>query len=94
MNEIHALRLPARLDVVLRHGGGIHDQLGLMRHITKWAERIRSPQEAPTLVSQAIAMRELYANVAKRIGALRSDLSQAGALPSLRHIRPRPAWRP
>ena len=32
----------------------IHDQLGLMRHITKWAERIRSPQEAPTLVSQAI----------------------------------------
>src|SRR5476649_701817 len=32
----------------------IHDQLGLMCHITKWAERIRSPQEAPTLVSQAI----------------------------------------
>src|SRR3981081_4390921 len=32
----------------------IHDQLGLMRHITKWAERIRSPQGAPTLVSQAI----------------------------------------
>ena len=32
----------------------IHDQLGLMRHITKWAERIRSPQEAPALVSQAI----------------------------------------
>lgn len=32
----------------------IHDQLGLLRHITKWAERIRSPQEAPTLVSQAV----------------------------------------
>ena len=32
----------------------IHDQLGLVRHITKWAERIRSPQEAPTLVSQAV----------------------------------------
>jgi acetolactate synthase-1/2/3 large subunit len=32
----------------------IHDQLGLMRHITKWAERIRSPQEAPGLVSQAV----------------------------------------
>jgi acetolactate synthase-1/2/3 large subunit len=32
----------------------IHDQLGLVRHITKWAERIRSPQEAPTLVSRAI----------------------------------------
>ena len=32
----------------------IHDQLGLMRHITKWAERIRSPQEAPGLVLQAV----------------------------------------
>ncbi len=32
----------------------IHDQLGMMRHITKWAERIRSPQEAPQVVSQAI----------------------------------------
>ena len=32
----------------------IHDQLGLVRHITKWAERIRSPQEAPALVSEAI----------------------------------------
>ncbi len=32
----------------------IHDQLGLLRHITKWAARIRSPQEAPTLVSQAV----------------------------------------
>lgn len=32
----------------------IHDQLGLMRHIVKWAERIRGPQEAPGLVSQAI----------------------------------------
>jgi acetolactate synthase-1/2/3 large subunit len=32
----------------------IHDQLGLMRHITKWAERIRSPQEASGLVAQAL----------------------------------------
>ncbi len=32
----------------------IHDQLGLLRHITKWAERIRSPQEAPMLASQAV----------------------------------------
>ncbi|MFZ5781141.1 MAG: thiamine pyrophosphate-dependent enzyme [Pseudomonadota bacterium] len=32
----------------------IHDQLGLLRHVTKWAERIRSPQEAPDLVSQAV----------------------------------------
>ena len=32
----------------------IHDQLGLMRHVTKWAERIRSPHEAPGLVSRAV----------------------------------------
>jgi acetolactate synthase-1/2/3 large subunit len=32
----------------------IHDQLGLVRHITKWAERIRSPQEASSLVAQAL----------------------------------------
>jgi acetolactate synthase-1/2/3 large subunit len=32
----------------------IHDQLGLMCHITKWAARIRSPQEAATLVSHAV----------------------------------------
>ncbi|WIM13550.1 thiamine pyrophosphate-dependent enzyme [Enhydrobacter sp.] len=32
----------------------IHDQLGLMRHVTKWAARIRSPQEAPALVSHAV----------------------------------------
>ncbi|MCX7366247.1 MAG: thiamine pyrophosphate-binding protein [Alphaproteobacteria bacterium] len=32
----------------------IHDQLGLMRHIVKWAERIKGPHEAPGLVSQAI----------------------------------------
>ncbi|WP_332052881.1 thiamine pyrophosphate-dependent enzyme [Reyranella sp.] len=32
----------------------IHDQLGLVRHVTKWAERIRSPQEAPHLVSHAV----------------------------------------
>ena len=33
----------------------IHDQLGLLRHITKSAARIRSPQEAPGLVAAAIA---------------------------------------
>lgn len=32
----------------------IHDQLGLVRHITKWAARINSPQDAPALVSEAI----------------------------------------
>src|SRR3954451_1313864 len=32
----------------------IHDQLGLLRHITKHAARIRRPQEAPALVSQAV----------------------------------------
>src|SRR5260370_37739770 len=34
------------------HLHALHDQLGLMRHILKWAERIRRPQEATTLVSQ------------------------------------------
>jgi len=41
------------------HGHGhlheIHDQLGLLRHITKKAERIRSPQEASGRVAWAIA---------------------------------------
>ena len=44
----------ADIDKGYGHLHEIHDQLGLMRHITKWADRIRSPQEAPTLVSQAI----------------------------------------
>jgi acetolactate synthase-1/2/3 large subunit len=34
----------------------IHDQVGLLRHITKQAERIRSPQEASARVAQAIAL--------------------------------------
>ncbi len=32
----------------------IHDQLGLLRHITKHAARIRAPHEAPGLVAEAI----------------------------------------
>lgn len=32
----------------------IHDQLGLLRHITKHASRIRAPHEAPTLVAEAV----------------------------------------
>ena len=32
----------------------IHDQIGLLRHITKHAERIRSPQEASARVARAI----------------------------------------
>jgi acetolactate synthase I/II/III large subunit len=31
----------------------IPDQLGVLRSLTKWAERIRSPQEAPALVAEA-----------------------------------------
>ena len=31
----------------------IRDQLGILRTLTKWAERIRSPQEAPGLVTEA-----------------------------------------
>jgi acetolactate synthase-1/2/3 large subunit len=33
----------------------IHDQIGLLRHIVKHGERIRSPQEASARVAQAIA---------------------------------------
>src|SRR3954453_17944602 len=32
----------------------IHDQLGLLRHITKHAARIRAPHEAPALVDEAV----------------------------------------
>ncbi|MEJ0016671.1 MAG: thiamine pyrophosphate-dependent enzyme [Acetobacteraceae bacterium] len=32
----------------------IHDQLGLLRHITKFAARIRAPHEAPALVAEAV----------------------------------------
>jgi acetolactate synthase-1/2/3 large subunit len=32
----------------------IHDQLGLLRHITRHAARIRTPHEAPALVDEAI----------------------------------------
>ena len=32
----------------------IHDQLGLLRHITKHGARIRSPHEAPGLVAEAV----------------------------------------
>jgi acetolactate synthase-1/2/3 large subunit len=32
----------------------IHDQLGLLRHMTKHAARIRSPQEAPAQVTEAL----------------------------------------
>ncbi len=32
----------------------IHDQLGLLRHITKYASRITAPHEAPELIAQAV----------------------------------------
>jgi acetolactate synthase I/II/III large subunit len=39
-----------------RNLGFLHelpDQLGVMRRLTKWAERIRSPQEAPRIMAEA-----------------------------------------
>jgi len=33
----------------------INDQLGLIRHITKWAERINHPADAPRVVSEAFS---------------------------------------
>ena len=44
----------AEIDRGHGHLHEIHDQLGLVRHITKWAARINGPQEAPALVSEAI----------------------------------------
>lgn len=32
----------------------VHDQIGLLRHIVKWGERIRSPQDASGLVARAV----------------------------------------
>ena len=32
----------------------LHDQLGLLRHITRYARRIRAPHEAPDLVAESI----------------------------------------
>ena len=55
----------------------IHDQLGLMRHITKWAERIRSPQEAPTLVSAGDLARDLGPSAAGGAGMRARHLGQA-----------------
>jgi acetolactate synthase I/II/III large subunit len=34
----------------------IHDQLGLLRHITRHAVRIRAPHEAPALVAEAVCI--------------------------------------
>ena len=31
----------------------INDQLGLIRHLTKWAERINHPADAPAIVNEA-----------------------------------------
>jgi acetolactate synthase I/II/III large subunit len=36
----------------------INDQLGLIRHLTKWAERINHPTEAPGVIAEA--MRQLH----------------------------------
>ncbi len=44
----------AEIDRGHGHLHEIHDQLGLVRHITKWAARINAPQDAPALVSEAI----------------------------------------
>lgn len=33
----------------------IHDQLGLIRHLTKWAERIAHPADAPRIVNEAFS---------------------------------------
>jgi acetolactate synthase-1/2/3 large subunit len=52
-----------------REYGELHeipDQLGLMRHLTKWAERVHSPAEAPILVAEAF--RQLYSGRPRPVG--------------------------
>ncbi|UYN97201.1 MAG: hypothetical protein KIT25_09825 [Enhydrobacter sp.] len=79
-----------QVDIDRGHGHlhEIHDQLGLMRHITKWAERIRSPQEAPSLVSQAIRQattgrpRPVALECALDTWAKRADVALPDAPPS------------
>jgi acetolactate synthase-1/2/3 large subunit len=44
------------IDQGFGHLHEIHDQIGLLRHIVKHGERIRSPQEASARVAQAIAV--------------------------------------
>ncbi|MBM3643480.1 MAG: TPP-binding protein [Alphaproteobacteria bacterium] len=45
-----------QVDIDRGHGHlhEIPDQLGLLRHLTKWAARIRAPHEAPALVAEAV----------------------------------------
>ena len=45
----------AAIDRGLGHLHEIHDQVGLARHITKFAARIESPNEAPRLTQQALS---------------------------------------
>lgn len=42
------------IDRGMGHLHELHDQIGLLRHIVKWGERIRSPQEASGLVARAV----------------------------------------
>lgn len=41
------------IDRGLGHLHELHDQVGLVRHIARYAERIRAPFEAPTIVAEA-----------------------------------------
>ena len=56
----------------------IHDQLGLLRHITKHAARIRSPHEAPALVAQAQCARRSADGRAGRARMRDRHLGMAG----------------
>lgn len=58
----------------------IHDQLGMIRHITKWAERIDSPGDAPALVREAMhqlhtgRIRPVELEMAPDIMGMRADV--------------------
>lgn len=67
----------------------IQDQLGITRHLTKWAERIEKPQDGPAMVAQAFQYmtsgrtRPVGLEIAPDILQARADIDLAAPLPPL-----------
>ncbi|MCX6044689.1 MAG: thiamine pyrophosphate-binding protein [Chloroflexi bacterium] len=69
----------------------IPDQLGILRSLTKWAERINSPAEAPGLVDEAF--RQLYTGRPRPVGlecppdilATKTEVGLTAHQPDVRH---------
>jgi acetolactate synthase-1/2/3 large subunit len=67
----------------------IRDQIGILRTMTKWAERIERPQDAPGLVAQAFQVmaagrkQPVGLEIAPDILQARADVDDAAPLPAL-----------